>query len=58
MKLGNKMENKELKKRLEALYKILLGMNAFGSLDLLDMFIIENYLNSAFGFDCSKVDFD
>ena len=52
------MEEKELNQKLEALYKILLGMNAYGSLDLSDMFIIENYLKSAFDFDCSKVDFD
>ena len=52
------MEDKEMKQKLEALYKILLGMNAFGSLDLQDMFIIENYLKSAFNFDCSQVDFD
>lgn len=55
---GNKMEDKEMKQKLEGLYKILLGMNAFGSLDLSDMFIIENYLKSAFNFDCTQVDFD
>ena len=50
------MSKEELDKRITALYKILLGMNACGSLDLSDMFIIENYLKSAFNFDIEKVD--
>jgi len=49
------MNEKELQDRLNGLYRILLGMNAYGTLDLSDMFIIENYLKSAFDFDFEKV---
>ena len=49
------MSKEELEQRITALYKILLGMNAYGTLDLSDMFIIENYLKLAFDFDIEKV---
>ena len=42
------MEKKELQEKLEALYKLLLSLNAFGSLDLKDLNILEAFLKGAF----------
>jgi len=49
------MNEKELEERLIGLYRILLGMNALGTLDLADLFVIENYYKSAFNFDTDKI---
>ncbi len=50
------MSENEYKEKLEAFYRLLLSLNAYGSLDLKDLQIMKSYLQGAFGlsFDNSE----
>ncbi len=50
------MSENELNKHLISLHRILLGMNAYGTLDLTDLSIIEQYISSSFGIDLQNTD--
>ena len=45
-----KMSSAKLHKKLAELDRLLLGLNAFGSLDLQDYKLITNYLKGSFGY--------
>ena len=45
------MNDNEVKEKIQLLHKLLLSLNAYGSLDLEDLTLIEAYLKSAFDFD-------
>ena len=45
-----KMSSIKLHEKLAELDRLLLGLNAFGSLDLKDYMLITNYLKCAFGY--------
>ena len=49
-----KIDTETLHEKLEELDRLLLGLNAFGSLDLKDYKLISNYLKGLFG--CVSVD--
>ena len=49
-----KIDSVKLHKKLDELDRLLLGLNAFGSLDLKDYKLISNYLKGSFG--CVSVD--
>ena len=49
------MSENEYKEKLEAFYRLLLSLNAYGSLDLKDLQILEAFLKGAFDIDVDKV---
>lgn len=44
------IERKVLERKLEELNRILLGLNAYGSLDLMDYQLITNHIRGAFNY--------
>ncbi|QFR49862.1 hypothetical protein FJR48_09025 [Sulfurimonas lithotrophica] len=44
------INREDLEKKLEELNRILLGLNAFGSLELTDLHLISNYIRGAFNY--------
>ena len=51
-----KKSKKKIDDKLLGLYRLLLGLNAYGSLELKDFRIIESYLAGAFKFDPDAAD--
>ena len=47
------MKENEVREKIEELHKLLLSLNAYGSLELQDLKLIENYLKGAFAVDLS-----
>ncbi len=50
------MNKNELQEKLEAFYRLLLSLNAYGSLDLKDFKILEAYLKGAFDLNIDSLE--
>ena len=49
------MNKEELEQKLNELLKVLLGLNAYGSLQLEDFKIIENQINASFDYEFQEL---
>lgn len=56
MKESDEIDKKQIQKKLEGLDRLLLGLNAYGSLELGDYNLIVDYLRGAFNY--APVDHD
>lgn len=45
------MESKQLEEKLNQLHQLIVNMNAFGSIDLSDLIIIESFIKGSFGIE-------
>ena len=50
------MNDNEVKEKIQLLHKLLLSLNAYGSLDLEDLTLIEAYLKSAFDLNIDSLE--